>query len=389
MNKVFISYRHDGGDYSKQVSKLAEELRVAGIEVVLDTDKLPGGPDEGWPMWSQQQVEKCDKVLIASTQGWKESYEAETPLNSGRGAAAEARIIRQQLYETSFVNSKFRVVLLNEADEESIPTGLRAYHHYRLYLPEGQSELLAWLGVNASSTKPTIPWPAISSSFKRRLANCEAEFDTLLRMLQGNSPQRALLIRGPSGRGKTLLINEFRRLARHVSLNETFIDFKNGMGLEHAFRCLATDLDNVFSPATGEALSDQRKRLMAALKEMRCPHLLLLDTFEQAPEEVCQWIESDLLGRLHHYPALIVAVCGQSVPSEQHAIWRDDAQAFALGPISNPKKWQEFCGHNSSASEISEDFIQKLVFATDGDPAQIGPILNQFASRLVASESIL
>lgn len=63
MPTVFISYRHENDakhpEHQARVRQLGEKLRAAKLEVVLDqfyVDSNPGGPDEQWPKWCENQV---------------------------------------------------------------------------------------------------------------------------------------------------------------------------------------------------------------------------------------------------------------------------------------------------------------------------------------------
>ena len=45
--------------------ELADYLRKAhGLDVAIDQDLLPGGPANGWPHWSEDQVRQARKVLV-------------------------------------------------------------------------------------------------------------------------------------------------------------------------------------------------------------------------------------------------------------------------------------------------------------------------------------
>lgn len=372
MSQVFISYRHCQHGHSDRVKNLMHTLRQAGVNILCD-QQLTGGPDEGWTMWSQQQVERADKVLIACTAGWAECYEANQPLPAGLGSVAEARIIRRELADNSFINAKYRVVLLTPEDAKSIPIGLKDYHHFRWYNAEDQAELLAWLGISrpAAAQPPAIPWPTLHAPFDRRMANRDAEFQLFEAMLQGRSAQRALLIQGESGRGKSTLVKAFVRLARQLPLRHTLIDCKYTLSLGSALSALEHDLAHTSNPPAGETPEQHSRRVLARLKTLPQPHLLLLDTFEQASPELSRWLEHDVLARLPDYPALLVVVCGQSVPQAQDQFWQDDARTVALQPILNPDIWHAFCKH-----AVSADFIQTLVSYTCGNPALIAPVLN-------------
>jgi hypothetical protein len=68
MTQVFISYSHDDDAHKERVASLAERLRrEADLQVVIDQDQLPGGPDVGWSQWSERQVREADKVLAICT----------------------------------------------------------------------------------------------------------------------------------------------------------------------------------------------------------------------------------------------------------------------------------------------------------------------------------
>ena len=391
MSQVFISYRHSD-THSPRVADLVKALRAAGVNVVIDSDQLPAGPNGGWPKWSQQQVEKADKVLIACTPGWHECYEADGPLGIGHGCAAEAHIVRQMLYNQGFNNARFRVVLLAPEDINSIPLGLQAYHRFHWHKPEDQAHVLTWLTATASSPaavqSSVISWPTLHTPFDRGMANCHDEFHAFEAMLQGQSAKRALLIHGPSGRGKTHLTNEFQRMAIELGLDHSRIECRNGVTLEAVLHH-QIEIPG-FTIGASDSFSMQCKHLIDACKNLNRPHLLLIDTFEQASQEVKDWLERDVLARLHACPALRVVVCGQSVPNQQHAVWRGYAQSFDLKPIFDTQAWQEFCVKNSRRTSLPEDviqFIQKLTFTFQGDPKEISPILSLYTERLGATES--
>jgi hypothetical protein len=371
MSQVFISYRHSPHGHSDRVKNLMHTLRQAGVNILCD-QQLTGGPDEGWTMWSQQQVERADKVLIACTAGWAECYEANQPLPAGLGSVAEARIIRRELANNSFINPKYRIVLLAPEDTGSIPTGLQDYHHFRWYDAHDQAQLLAWLKPSpAAAQPPAISWPTLHTPFDRRMANRDAEFQLFEAMLQGRSAQRALLIQGESGRGKSTLVKAFVRLARQLRLGHTLIDCKYTLSLGSALSALEQDLAHTSNPPAGETPEQHSRRVLAQLKALPQPYLLLLDTFEQASPELSRWLEHDVLARLPDYPALLVVVCGQKVPQAQDQFWQDDAHTVVLQAISNPEPWHAFCKHSLPA-----DFIQTLVSCTRGNPALIAPVLN-------------
>ncbi|AQR64656.1 hypothetical protein BXU06_05970 [Aquaspirillum sp. LM1] len=388
MSQVFISYRHSD-IHSPRVAELAQTLRAAGVNVVIDSDQLPAGPNEGWPKWSQQQVEKADKVLIACTQGWRECYEAGGSSATGLGSAAEAHIVRQILYKTGFNNPKFRIVLLAPDDMPSIPLGLEPFHWFDWHTKHGQAQLLDWLKPKTTPQASVIPWPTLHTPFDRRMANCNDEFQAFEAMLQGHSTLRALLIQGPSGHGKTELANECQRMAIDLGLEYSRIECRGGATLEAVLHEVAVP---GFTPCAEDLPGTQRKHWIEACKNLDHPHLLLVDTVEQASEEVKEWLERDVLTHLHACPGLRVVLCGQSIPRRQYNVWRNYAQTFDLQPILDSKVWQAFCIKNSRSTSLpgnAAQFIEALIFTYRGDPNKISPILNLYTERLGATGSTI
>src|SRR6516165_934759 len=75
---VFISYRHESPEHARAVRRLAELLRQAKIPVALDQfylDEFPGGPDLGWPKWSEDCANESACVLIVGSAGWFAAYD--------------------------------------------------------------------------------------------------------------------------------------------------------------------------------------------------------------------------------------------------------------------------------------------------------------------------
>src|SRR3954447_25066037 len=111
MAVVFISYSHDSDPHKQTVRELADYLRdVHGLHVVIDQDMLPGGPAQGWPHWSKDQVRRADKVLLVCTENYCRRYLGCEDPGVGLGAVCEARLIDQELYNCAGINHNYRVV---------------------------------------------------------------------------------------------------------------------------------------------------------------------------------------------------------------------------------------------------------------------------------------
>src|SRR6516165_8182121 len=99
LQHVFLSYRHETPEHARAVRRLGELLRQAKIPVALDQfhlDDHPGGPDLGWPKWSEDCAHESACVLIIASDGWFAAYDKmDDQPGAGLGVAAEANIIRQ------------------------------------------------------------------------------------------------------------------------------------------------------------------------------------------------------------------------------------------------------------------------------------------------------
>lgn len=153
--KVFISYRQESPEFSHQVLELAERLKQQGI--VLELDQLyfqsyGGGPSEGWPKWCEDRVAQVDKTLIVASLGWFAAYEGTASLGTGLGAAYEAGLVRQRLYNAQGQNECFRLVFLEPMATDAVPVALQRWHQFMLY--KGGSEfgdLLRWINHDRSA----------------------------------------------------------------------------------------------------------------------------------------------------------------------------------------------------------------------------------------------
>src|SRR5262245_31336263 len=127
MPSVFLSYSHDDDDHRERVHALADRLaKEKDLNVIIDRDVAAGGPDEGWRDWSERQVIEANRVLIACTEVYTARYQGNDPdKQKGRGTVAEARTIKQFLYDSKGRNARFRVVLFDPADEAYIPHQLK------------------------------------------------------------------------------------------------------------------------------------------------------------------------------------------------------------------------------------------------------------------------
>lgn len=162
-NQVFISYRHESPEHAAQVRRLGDLLTASGFPVLLDQfymDEHPGGPDEGWPKWCEVAAAQSICVLIVGSVGWFAVYEGKEKSGTGCGAASEADIFRQELYDNKGDNPRIRLAYLHNVDRDDVPLRLRAWHHFRPLDSEKNTEgLIQWIArrLAVDISKPTSP----------------------------------------------------------------------------------------------------------------------------------------------------------------------------------------------------------------------------------------
>lgn len=99
------------------------------------------------------QAGDADRVLIVASAGWFRCFRKEEKAGFGLGAAAEAGVIQQRLYESGGKNREIRVVFFEIGDLETMPHELGDYH--RFDATEDFADLIAWL--NGSAPSPALP----------------------------------------------------------------------------------------------------------------------------------------------------------------------------------------------------------------------------------------
>jgi hypothetical protein len=158
MQQVFISYRHENANHARTVRRLGELLRQAKIPVALDQfldDEKPGGPESGWPKWCEDCAIHSASVLIIASEGWFAAYNKDETASPdvGRGAASEADIIRQALYDEKGDNQRFRLAFLSDIAADKVPVRLRAWSHFRPFENDAQMDaLIRWIAQRLGMT---------------------------------------------------------------------------------------------------------------------------------------------------------------------------------------------------------------------------------------------
>jgi SEFIR domain len=152
--KVFISYSHDGAAHEAQVLALANRLRTDGIDAMIDL--YVQSPPEGWPAWCDSQIRQSQSVLMVCTASYRRRVEGNEEPGIGHGVLWEGRLIKQHLYDSGSVSSKFVPVLLADGSPEHIPTPVRGGTIYRVESAVGYEALLRLLTDQPATRMPPI-----------------------------------------------------------------------------------------------------------------------------------------------------------------------------------------------------------------------------------------
>ena len=152
--RVFISYSHDSVAHEDRVLALADRLRADGIDAMID--QYVQSPPQGWPIWCKSEIRKSDFVLLVCTETYLRRVDGEEEPGVGHGVLWEGRLIKQHLYDTGSVSSKFVPVLFADGSDDHVPTPVRGASIYRIETAEGYESLYRLLTNQPRVRKPEI-----------------------------------------------------------------------------------------------------------------------------------------------------------------------------------------------------------------------------------------
>jgi hypothetical protein len=392
MPRVFISYSHESDAHKQRVHELAQRLKRDGVSVVIDRDLEPGGPNEGWDKWSEQQADHAAIVLPVFTPEYRKCWDGEQLPGMRLGAIHELKVLSQRLYQAGSTVSFCRALYFEDSHKDSIPSliqGLSRFHAEKDY-----GLLLAWLQQQgaAPASKPedqtpaAIVWPARLADYRWPLADRLEPFAAFHDMATQTRPQRILLIEGASNTGKTVLSDELFRFARALSLRAVLLDLKGCPKLDELFDLLALEKSSAeFLPAFHKASGLARKAaLLQDLQNLPAPLLLGFDTYQEAAPEIADWLESQLLRRIEQAPGLLAVIAGQTTPPPQHPVWGRHARYCKLEAIREKALWRDYAEQVLGSPAISEDHIEMLLHVSQGDPGKTSSLLHSFAGAKAA-----
>jgi len=379
MPTVFLSYRHEDDPHRGRVHDLAQRLEAAGLTVVLDHFAQQrqfhgGGPNEGWPRWSKDQAgNAAHKILIVASEGWFRCYLSKELPGNGLGAAAEAGVIEQRLYNSAGVNPDVRIVAFGPVDPLAVPLDLQRYH--RFADPDQFADLLHWLtGIDpvAAASSAASDWPSESPTLLWPMADHSGVREAVSRLLTRGEAQRFLALRGASETGKTHITQQILGNAlRLPGFGCGRFDFKGTTDIDAELRAFVQHLNVPAPPAAGR-LNDRLGHVLDALNRRARPALLVLDTYEQAGEAQ-DWVEKELLPSLIRATWLRVVIAGQRVPERAGALWSAEACPLIQLAVPPPEDW--FAFGQPHRPGITLDFVRQAHECCGGKAALLSQLL--------------
>lgn len=397
MKTLFISYRHESTEHARSVRRLALLLRESKIPVELDQlylDEHPGGPDEGWPRWCEDRANKSEAVLVIGSPGWFASYERTEVAGVGCGAAAEAALFQQYLYDEKGNNPRIRLTFLDPLPKEHIPTRLRAWQSYTPFARSVElDQLVAWVAERLALSEvrsPTVRWPPPLDDFRPDIADRhESEWPAIVDLLAGRSRERILMFRAESGYGKSELIRQCASYARQLGIDVAILDFKAPyQDVRELLGQLDLDLGRHL-PAFSQQGADKMHLFCKGLRSLRQPILIILDTYENAArvQSLADWVCYQLLSEVERSLSLAVIVAGQLCPDPSSATWRRFARCLSLGPIKEPSYWAPWIERQYPNFQSLNVDIRTLVMAAGGVPKTLSDLCRTIAGHMTLHSS--
>ena len=303
----------------------------------------------------------CLRSIIPSA-GWFAAYEKSGTRGTGLGAASEADLFRQDLWDEQGHNARIRLAFLHEMHAATVPPRLKAWQQFHPFASDGElDQLIQWiadrLGLRDVQS-PTVRWPDPLTNFQPDIANRHhAEWPAIRDMLAGRSQRRILLFEAESGYGKSALLHASEAYAAALGIPVGRLDFRaNYSDVAAVLGKLDLDLGQ-FLPNFSRLGGDKMHLLIKDLRALRQPLMLVLDTYEKASGVFQDWVCQNLLPEIERSLGVAVVVAGQSCPDAEDMRWRGLTQKLPLGPISDPRS-----GSRGSTLSIQNSVNKMSIF---------------------------
>ncbi len=313
-------------------------------------------------------------MVIVASEGWFAAYDKTGPPAAGLGAATEADLFRQALWDEKGHNARIRLAFLHDILADKVRTRLRAWHQFRPFASDDQlNQLIRWaaerLGLQGIEP-PTVRWPE-PVPFAPDVADRTGEWPMIVELLAGTLRERILLFEGGSGLGKSVLVRHATAYAKKLGIPVVRVDFKGGgLKLEDVLGQFDLDLGEHLPKFCREGAS-KTHLLRKDLRALRRAVLLIFDSYEYAAgnKVVADWLSLQLLAEVETALGVAVIVAGKKVPNFANAVWRDSSRHIPLTPITDPADWEPWVEQRYPGFREKGAHLPTVLMVTKGIPA--------------------
>jgi len=320
----------------------------------------PGGPNEGWEIWSENEAAKADFVLVVASPQYHAGYNLQHAPGTAPGIIPEILIIRKRVRGEWYQPGTVSPVAPFPEDVRFVPD---AISHLQRFGADDAAIVIAWITGSSAEGALAAAWLSAVPTIDWRVADCDDIRTDFAKLLIPAAAKRILLIEGESGLGKSRLTAELAAVPAKIPGGPlaALLDLKRGVDIHFLLDAFARKLRlrDVYLSAKGLEPLDRLSALFDALEQRAQPAVLVFDTFESGGT-YAQWVEQNVLTNAAVVQWLRVVVAGMEVPDTtraEAAAWRDVAERHILKKLALTD-WRPLFAR--LRPELREDDIQRL-----------------------------
>lgn len=205
-------------------------------------------------------------------------------------------------------------------------------------------------------TQVKLEWLSDVPALDWAVANHGEAKEAFSRLITQAAPFRLLFVKGLSGTGKSHLTKQFLRHTLNLpSIVCARFDFKGSADMDTELQAFAERLD-ISSPTPDTGITPQLSHVLASLKNVARPTLIIFDTFEQAGEAE-RWVRENLLPSVIRALWLRVIIVGQRVPAKHGEPWEGICSDVIELRSPTPQEWFDFGKRHKPG--ITLDFVRQ------------------------------